>query len=118
MSLCRPHDPTGISGSAVRNVIQISSRVMRLNGADTLCEPAAGLAIALDVLVFGGRLKLEVTGLLGTIARLENIAGSDSYGILSWILGGTTLFESFFFPKRAAMMNGPLINASRGGCPS
>ena len=38
--------------SAVRNVIQISSRVMRLKGADTLCEPAAGLAIALDVLVF------------------------------------------------------------------
>ena len=73
--------------------------------------------MVLDVLVFGGGFKLEVSLLLGQAARLGNITGSDLYKMLPRSLGPELFFESLFFPKRATMMNGPLFNTLRGGCP-
>ncbi len=73
--------------------------------------------MAIDVLLSVGRLKLNFSLLLGQVFRLETITGSDSYKILPRILRRAVLFEIFFFLKRGAMMNGPLVNASRGGCP-
>ena len=105
--------------SALQTSSKLSCRTMRLSVLDTLCGPAAGLAMALDVLIFGGRYKLYASAALGQVARMDILLGSDSYKVLpSWVLGRGVLLESLFFPKRAVMMNGPFVITCRGGCPS
>ena len=77
--------------------------------------------MALDVLVSGGGLKLYVSLLLAENVVLRgrgDASGSSSYKALPAVLGRAVLFETTFYPSRAAMMNGPLIMTYTGGCPS
>ncbi len=77
--------------------------------------------MVLDDLVSGGLLKLAVSILLAEEVHLRGISdasGLCSYNILPGFLKPAVFFESIFDPSGAAMMNGPLIQTHRGGCPS
>ena len=98
----------------------LPSGLIRQDVADSPCILAAGLAMALDVLVSGGGVKLFVSLLLAEFVYLEGLedaSGQSSYKTLPAILGPAVLFETIFYPSGAAIMNGPLIKTHRGRRP-
>ncbi len=76
--------------------------------------------MAADVLLSEGLLKLSALMLLATeifYRSRQNASGSEFYSSLPIAVGPVVLFESIFFPNRAAIMKGPFIQACKGTCP-
>ena len=75
--------------------------------------------MAMDVLLSVGLPKLLASMFLAEevyTKGMEDASGSLFYRSLPVALGPILLFESTFYPKRAAMMNGPLLKTCRGRC--
>ena len=84
--------------------------------ADSLSMLAAGLAMAVDILVSGQGFKLSIlVRLAGRVYFTGLEPASSPYKALLVSLWPAVLYESVFRPNVATMMTGPLIKTLKGG---
>ncbi len=77
--------------------------------------PAAGLAVAVDMLVAGGEIKLLLPALLGLLLDLKTPELVELLdGALCVAFMSAVLLDCLLYRRTAAFMQGPLLHFLRG----